>query len=346
MKKLLLLFLPLFSLLGQIPDYYIGIDFTQTPEELEEDLRQLLVATHSYELIYTPEVWDAIKQTDLDPDNLANVFLMYGQIDEAQDSRYHRTRDKNASCHTNSCAGLWVREHVFPKSLASPSFDVEGPGADAHAIRAIDSQMNNSRSNRKFGTGSGFSQINSQGFFYPGDEWKGDVARMMMYMHIRYANRCKATFVGTGSTTFHAEMPDLFLKWNAEDPVSEHERVRNEVLQNRQGNRNPFIDNPYLATILWGGEPAENTWSEMSLEEQELTKTEIYPNPSNGRFQIHSNKEIDSLSLYDFSGKAIFSQEKTKNSMIELNHHPEGTYFVLIYYQDKTKETKKLLLKK
>lgn len=346
MKKLLFLVFPYITLLGQIPDYYTGIDFTQPAEELEEDLRNLVIATHSYELIYTPEVWEVLKQVDLVPENPANVYLIYGQTDDASDPRYHRTRDKNLSCHTNSCVGLWVREHVFPKSLAVPSFDVEGPGADAHAIRPIDSQMNNSRSNRKFADGSGYSHINSQGEFYPGDEWKGDVARMMMYMHIRYGNRCKANYVGSGTHTYHEDMPDIFLKWNAEDPVSEHERIRNEVLEDRQGNRNPFIDNPYLATLLWGGEAAENTWVELSVDEVKLTQTEIYPNPSKGIFQIQSNKEIDFVSLYDGNGKQIFSKVELRNSQLELKNQPNGTYYLLIYYRDKTQETKKLLLKK
>src|SRR5690606_24852323 len=119
------------------------------------------------ELIYTPEVWDALKQTDLDPQNLQNVLLIYGQNDNASETRYHRTRNKDLSCHTSSCTGLWVREHVFPKSLATPPMNNEGPGSDAHAIRAIDSQMNNSRSNRRFTDGEGYSHINSQGLFYP-----------------------------------------------------------------------------------------------------------------------------------------------------------------------------------
>jgi len=57
MKKLyLLLFIP-FHLFAQIPDYYLGIDFTKTGSELEAELSALVIATHSYELIYTPEVW-------------------------------------------------------------------------------------------------------------------------------------------------------------------------------------------------------------------------------------------------------------------------------------------------
>jgi len=53
---------------------------------------------------------------------------------------------------------------------------------------------------------------------------------------------------------------DLFLEWNAEDPVSNFEIQRNEVISDAQGNRNPFIDNPHLATNIWGGDEAENRW--------------------------------------------------------------------------------------
>jgi chitodextrinase len=60
-------------------------------------------------------------------------------------------------------------------------------------------------------------------------------------------------------------MIDLFLKWNAEDPVSQIEIDRNTYHENTanmyaQGNRNPFIDNPYLATRIWGGDSAEDRW--------------------------------------------------------------------------------------
>ena len=85
--------------------------------------------------------------------------------------------------------------------------------------------------------------------WYPGDEWKGDVARAVLYLNIRYGEDYKE--VGT---------LDLFLKWNREDPVSAFEKNRNNVIENAQGNRNPFIDNPYLVTLIWGGTPAENTW--------------------------------------------------------------------------------------
>lgn len=346
MRKLLLILFPISALFAQIPTYYTGIDFSQNGEALKNQLSNLVIATHSHELIYTPEVWDALKQTDLDPQNLQDVLLIYGQDNENQESRYHRTRSKDLSCHTSSCTGLWVREHVFPKSLATPPMNNEGPGSDAHAIRAIDSQMNNGRSNRRFAEGEGYSHINSQGLFYPGDEWKGDVARMMMYLHIRYVNRCNANAVGSGANTYSPEMPDIFLKWNAEDPVSEYEWVRNQVLENMQGNRNPFIDNPYLATKIWGGDAAENTWSEMNTTEIVRTKTEVYPNPTSQLLNIQSNKNIDSISIYSTDGTVIISKQKWNQKPINVSNYTNGSYFLLIYYKDSTKESQKFMVKK
>jgi len=61
-------------------------------------------------------------------------------------------------------------------------------------------------------------------------------------------------------STYSADFPDILLKWNIEDPVSDFERQRNNVVYGIQHNRNPFIDNPYLATVIWGGPAAQNTW--------------------------------------------------------------------------------------
>jgi len=344
MKKFLLLFFP-FLVFAQIPDYYDGIDFEQTGEELEADLASLIITTHTHELIYTPEVWDALKLADLVPENQQNVFLIYGYDDNGEPNE-HRTRDKNLSCHTSSCDGKWVREHVYAKSLGTPPFDTEGPGSDAHAIRAVDSQRNNMRSNRKFADGEGNSHIDSNGFFYPGDEWKGDVARMMMYMHLRYGSRCQANGVGEGAHTYSDEMPDIFLEWNAEDPVSEYELVRNEVLNDMQGNRNPFIDNPYLATLIWGGEAAENTWIELSVEAIEWAETVVYPNPATDFVNISSGKLIEQVNIYSSNGSKLKTQNVyTNNASIRLSDLNKGIYVLLINYSDKTMESKKVIVK-
>jgi endonuclease I len=82
---------------------------------------------------------------------------------------------------------------------------------------------------------------------------------MMMFMYVRYGSRCLPNNVGIGNAVAgDANMIDLFLQWNAEDPVNFFEDNRNVVIAGIQGNRNPFIDNPALATQIWGGPQAED----------------------------------------------------------------------------------------
>ena len=132
-------------------------------------------------------------------------------------------------------------------------------------MRPCDSQRNSSRGNKKFIAGSGNSGATGTGW-YPGDEWKGDVARIIMYMYLRYDERTLPSNVGFGSNSDTPDdMIDLFLQWNADDPVSTIEKQRNPYHENTsnsdaQGNRNPFIDNPRLATRIWGGPEAEDIW--------------------------------------------------------------------------------------
>ena len=127
---------------------------------------------------------------------------------------------------------------------------------------------------------------------------------MMMYMYLRYPTQCIPTNVGTGSTVSLDDMLTLFLTWNVDDPVSTYEEQRNPRLQISQGNRNPFIDNPYLATIIWGGSDAENTWpTTVSITEKEvLNSFLVYPVPSEGG-EVHVyfdyNECVTSISLYN-----------------------------------------------
>ncbi|MDB4292253.1 endonuclease [Maribacter sp.] len=262
-KTILVTFLSLFGLIfsyAQVPSYYNGTDISVTGQALKANLATLVSETQTTELSYTPGVWDALKQTDLDPANADRVFLIYGYDDTDADITNDRTRSKDMNGGNN---GDWNREHSYPRSLGNPNLGSEGPGSDAHHLRASDVQFNGVRGNRPYIDASGNAQpIN--GGFYPGDEWKGDVARMMMYMYIRYGDRCLPNIVGLGNSSFSPEMRDIFLEWNAEDPVSQVELNRNILLEGIQGNRNPFIDNPAFATAIWNGPQAEDRFSNAS----------------------------------------------------------------------------------
>ena len=247
-----------FTIPADILDYYDDIDFTLTGSDLREELATTIISTHTNNLTYTPDVWNVLKQADLDPTDASKVLLIYGYDDNDGNQKTDRTRDKN---NNGGNSGDWNREHVYPRSLGDPNLGSSGPGSDAHHLRASDVGFNSDRGSKKFATGSGTAG-NSSGGWYPGDEWKGDVARMMMYMYLRYGDQCLPKNVAIGSVAgTDANMIALLLEWNSEDPVNDFEKNRNEKIFDAQGNRNPFIDNPYLATVIWGGTNAENTWN-------------------------------------------------------------------------------------
>ena len=323
---------------GQIPSYYQNINLNLTGDQLKNELSNLISTTHQTQLEYTSSVsvdtWDVIKISDVFSSDTSKVLLIYGYNDNDASVENDRTRAKSLSCHTSSCFGLWNREHVFPKSLASPNLVTNFPsaGTDVHNLRACDYSTNASRSNKKFDAGNGNSSSNNQGNWYPGDEWKGDVARIIMYMYLRYPNQCEPTSVGVGTQLFspNGDMPDVFLNWNFSDPVSEFEETRNNSIANVQGNRNPFIDNPYLATLIWNGPAAEDKWAwANSTKNYESGNFELKINLLNNEIII-DNLDLNiflSLELINMNGQVI---KFSKNNTIRTQDLATGIYILKI----------------
>ena len=361
MKKYLLLLLVAQFSFGQAGapanPYYNGMNWTQTGMPLKTSLSTLTINKHTNLL---PYVWNATQATDLDPSDSNNVLLIYGFSTTTcptsiSDGNDHRKRDVNSNGGGNSCE--WNREHVYAKALGTPALDDSGlsdAGEDAHNLRSCDVDRNGNRGNLKFATGSGNSGTVTGGW-YPGNEWKGDVARMMMYMYLRYPTQCLPINVGTGATvSTDTNMIQLFLQWNAEDPVSAYEDDRNTYHGNTsntyaQGNRNPFIDNPYLATVIWGGPAAENRWPTVFLSSPNFmsdSAVQIYPNPTNtNEIEIASEESISKLTLINVNGqivkeiiKPIFNQNTYK-----INNLPQGFYFLQIT-AEKGNLTKKIIV--
>jgi endonuclease I/chitodextrinase len=253
--------------------YYNDVELNLTGLTLKDALAVKIINTHTRTLFYD-QIWNASKATDVNPNNPAQVLLVYGWEDGSDGNV---TNDKFRGINANGGAvGNWNREHVYSRSLGTPNLGEAGPGADAHHLRPSDFQKNSSRGNTKFANGTGVASGASNGGWFPGDEWKGDVARMMMYMYLRYGNRCLPTNVGFGSNANTPDdMIDLFLQWNVDDPVSDFERQRNTYHENinnpeAQGNRNPFIDNPRLATRIWGGPEAQDVWGIYTSSDVEI----------------------------------------------------------------------------
>jgi len=334
--------------------YYNGFNWNQTGTALKNALATKITTTHTKELTYS-QVWEALKITDLDPQNSANVLLVYGW-ENGSDSNVtnDRSRDKENNGGSN---GQWNREHIFAQALGNPSLGQIGPGADAHMLRSCDVQRNGTRDNRLFADGSGNSTTIGSNNWYPGDEWKGDIARILMYMYLHYENQCLPTYVTTGTTaTTDSNMPNLLLQWNAEDPVSQYEDNRNTYLGGtpsnsnfRQGNRNPFIDNPYLATVIWGGPIAQNRWPNIFLSTAEFNlenSISVYPNPSNdGTINIATEANLDEINVISVNGQLMQQIKKPTsiNTNYSISNLPKGFYFLQLNSNNQS-VTKKIVI--
>ncbi len=317
---------------AQVPAYYNSVDLSQTGMDLKDDLATLIISTHTTELSYT-DLWNVLKQTDEVPSDHSKVFLIYGW-EQGTDSDCHNDlmRDKNDNGGSSSSCE-WNREHVFPRSLGTPNLGSTGAGSDAHHVRPSDVSMNSWRGSKKFIDDSGNAHEVSGSYWYPGDEWKGDVARIIMYLYLRYGSQCQPDNVGIGNPVSNdPDMIDLFLQWNAEDPPSPVEDQRNNILENIQGNRNPFIDNPYLATLIWGGPVALDRWNMSVGEERWLDKVSVYPNPVRDKLHIYSPVEGETLQLRDSTGR-ILIQSKITGEETEWNVEalPPALYFLYIF---------------
>jgi endonuclease I len=315
---------------AQVPSYYNDVDLTLTGMNLKNALTTKITNTHTNQITYTPGVWNVLKVSDLDPTNSNNVLLVYGYDDTDNDLFTDRSRSKNANGGDN---GEWNREHIFPKSLGTPDLGESGPGSDAHNLKPSDVQNNGARGNKKFASGTGDGGVIGANW-YPGDEWKGDIARIYMYMYVRYTTQCKPGNACVGNpVSIDLNMVDILLEWNEQDPVNAYEQNRNDKIYNTQGNRNPFIDNPYLATLIWGGTAAENFWAEVSVEEEEALQLSIYPNPSTLGFVYLSMNDynlIQTIEIYDISGKIVetISDNDISSNKYKIDNLKHGIYFV------------------
>ena len=221
------------------------------PRERSQTVRRRLhLQIREHKILKKHEVVEALSDTDADPNNPGNVILIYtGWSVPAEDF--------------GSGNDDWTREHVWAKSIGSFGWG-KGAGTDLHHLRPEDKTVNSTRNDRSFDDG-GKKYIDNgfeTGCFYDQDSWeppdevKGDVARMMFYMVIRYENNPDLELLDKpharrSQADKHGVLSTL-LRWHAQDSVDDWERLRNEKIQRIQGNRNPFIDHPEYVWEIWG----------------------------------------------------------------------------------------------
>ena len=237
-------------------------------------------------------LWTAYKKTDVYPADsvgkAGKIWDMYGECPFTFGS------DQCGSY--NGVCDCYNREHSIPKSWFGGS--TSGIGCDIFHLVPTDGKINSTRSNDEFGEVAGAKNYYGNGtgtagtwstdrptiasaagevihgsgnVFEPKDQYKGDFARGYMGTIIKWQlanmtnsnNFFSGQYTVSGNFGFTKKAVVLMMKWHREDPVSQKEIDRNNGIQATQGNRNPFIDYPYLAEYIWGEHAGETV--DMSL---------------------------------------------------------------------------------
>jgi endonuclease I len=213
---------------------------------LESSLHTI-ISTGVGKLTYD-QVWNALTVTDRDPAHPADVICLYSGF------------SLPASANGGG-VDQWNREHVWAKSHGDFG-TATGPGTDLHHLRPEDVTVNSARGNLDFDEG-GTQNAEAPGNYADGDSWeprdavKGDVARMIFYMSVRYDGGdgwpdLEVDDITGNGTSPHIGRLSVLLRWNAEDPPSAFEMNRNDVIfEDYQFNRNPFVDHPEWADSIW-----------------------------------------------------------------------------------------------
>lgn len=243
-----LILLVLFATAGfsQPVGYYNGTE-GKKGDELKAALHQIIKGHTDFTYSYSKNIF---KYVDEDVTTPNNVILLYTQRSEEWDN-------------TGSGGDYINREHVWAKSHGGFS-GIRPMDSDVHNLHPADASVNMRRSNKDFDNVTGGSEDVESGSFYnrtswePADVAKGAVARTILYMAVRYEGTDgemdleAVDAVDTSSEPEHGKLSTL-LQWNRDFPPTALERRRNDRIQEVQGNRNPFVDNPEFADLIWGG---------------------------------------------------------------------------------------------
>lgn len=100
-------------------------------------------------------------------------------------------------------------------------------------------------------------------FYEPADCYKGDFARIYMYMAAVYPQqlwhgRAAMLFADGGFPLLTVYGRQVLLRWHRQDPVDDAERRRNDAISEAQGCGNLFVEIPELAEYIWGAHSGES----------------------------------------------------------------------------------------
>ena len=259
MKKhalLILLAIACITAQAQIPNGYYNNANGKTGDELKTALHDIIKGHH---VVSYGGLLNAFAYTDCKPNG--KIWDIYSNIEYSPSSGLCGDYEQEGDC--------WNREHTWPQSWFNESTT---PRSDLFHVYPTDGFVNGQRSNYPYGevnnpiytsgNGSKLGPCVTSGYsgrvFEPIDEYKGDIARSYFYMSVRYYSEDDDW--GTSGMTNKSEIlpwaMTMLLRWSDDDPVSDKEIARNNAVYGYQNNRNPFIDYPEYAHMIW-----DENWS-------------------------------------------------------------------------------------
>ncbi|MBO7326831.1 MAG: endonuclease, partial [Clostridia bacterium] len=225
----------------------------KTGTAFRSELASLITRTQTHNTTYN-ELKNVYKTSDADPNKSGNIIWFY----TGTSIPYSGT--------LGSGSGATNREHVWPKNGGKAFPEESEAGSDAHHLRPTEATLNSTRQDNSFGevpqtTGNIVDEAGRTNYpnlcyqanstFYPGEGYRGATARILMYVQTRWGDDYNLEFVlGNGSNKTIGDIEDL-MKWHLLEPPTEAEKTRNEVVFGIQGNRNPFIDHPEYAEMIY-----------------------------------------------------------------------------------------------
>ena len=247
---LLLLLFATANLWAQVPTGYYDNASGKDGDELKTALHNII---KNHTVVSYGGLLDAFAYTDCKPNG--KIWDIYSNIEYSLGGNCG-TYDEEGDC--------WNREHTWPQSWFN---EKSTPRSDLFHVYPTDGYVNGQRSNYPYGevnnptytsgNGSKLGPCVTPGYtgkvFEPIDEYKGDIARSYFYMSVRYAGEDSGwgTSAMTNKSEIKAWAMTMLLRWSDEDPVSQKEIDRNNAVFGYQGNRNPFIDHPEYARMIW-----------------------------------------------------------------------------------------------
>ena len=260
-------------------------------EQLKNALHEIIKGHVDFSYYRTGQI---INYSDADPANPDNVILFY--LQESRNSDLYGS------------GGDYInREHVWAKSHGFFS-GIRPMDSDVHNLRPADASVNEDRGNKDFDNvkpnGTQHHEATECWFtesaWEPGSATKGQVARILFYMATRYEDADLeidlelVDKINTFPLPKHGKLSTL-LEWNNQYPPSDFERRRNERIFQIQQNRNPFVDNPDFANLIWKDKsPKEFRFSDLTM----VPKNPGVGEPATISLKITSETAPDSVVLY------------------------------------------------